>query len=158
MRNFEKKGVMVRLAPLQALKPNVLHSSPFNCLWPYPSHRQWPRCRIQRKTCSMGPYIGVDYNLTLQYVQSIVDSNTFTMGKPYMPESTLILCQSRLHPPGKDFGFHLNWVAKYGIHHYPYQPTPSASCPKAPLLFQELFYSLSAHNLFMGNSCWVRGM
>ncbi len=34
----------------------------------------------------MGPYAGDDYNLT--YVQSRVDSNTFTMGNP-MPESTL---------------------------------------------------------------------
>ncbi len=34
----------------------------------------------------MGPYAGVDYNLT--YVYSRVDSNTFTMGNP-MPESTL---------------------------------------------------------------------
>jgi hypothetical protein len=42
----------------------------------------------------MGPYAGVDCNLS--YVHSRVDFNTFTMGNP-MPESTLTLCQSRLH-------------------------------------------------------------
>jgi hypothetical protein len=35
----------------------------------------------------MGPYAGVDY-ITLPYVHSRVDFNTFTMGNP-MPESTL---------------------------------------------------------------------
>ncbi len=35
-----------------------------------------------------------------------VDSNTFTMGSP-MPESTFTLCQSRLYPPVRDFGFGL---------------------------------------------------
>jgi hypothetical protein len=34
----------------------------------------------------MGPYAGVDYNLTLCH--SVVDSNTFTMDNP-MPESIL---------------------------------------------------------------------
>jgi hypothetical protein len=34
----------------------------------------------------MGPYAGVDYNLTLCH--SVVDSNTFTMDNP-MPGSTL---------------------------------------------------------------------
>ncbi len=38
-------------------------------------------------------------------VDSRVDSNTF-MGNP-MPESTLSLCQSRLSPPVRDFGFSL---------------------------------------------------
>ncbi len=52
------------------------------------------RGRIQRKTWCMGPYAGVDYNLTL-HVYSRVDSNTFNMGNP-MPESTLTLRQSRL--------------------------------------------------------------
>jgi hypothetical protein len=33
-----------------------------------------------------------------------VDPNAFTMGNP-MPESTLTLCQSRLYPPVRDFGF-----------------------------------------------------
>ncbi len=53
---------------------------------------------------NMGPYAGVDYNLTLLYV----DSSTCTMVKP-MPESTLTLCQSRLYLPVRDFGFRL-WV------------------------------------------------
>ncbi len=39
-------------------------------------------------------------------VHSRVDSNTFTMGNP-MPESTLTVCQSRLSPPVRDFGFRL---------------------------------------------------
>jgi hypothetical protein len=51
----------------------------------------------------MGPYAGVDYNLTLCPLYR-VDSNTFTMGNP-MPESTLSLCQSRLYPPVRVFGF-----------------------------------------------------
>ncbi len=44
--------------------------------------------------------------ITSPYVHSIVDSNTFIMGNP-MPDSTLILCQSRLYPPVRDFGFGL---------------------------------------------------
>ncbi len=63
-----------------------------------------PRGHIQRKTWSIGPY-----NLTLcPFVHSThSDSNTFTMGNP-MPESTLTLCQSRLYPPVRDFGFGLS--------------------------------------------------
>jgi len=44
----------------------------------------------------MGPL-----TITSPYAHSRVDFNTFTMailGNP-MPESTLILCQSRLYPP-----------------------------------------------------------
>ncbi len=33
-----------------------------------------------QKTWCMGPYVEVDYNLTLQYFHSRVDSNTLTMG------------------------------------------------------------------------------
>ncbi len=62
------------------------------------------RGRIQRKN---GPYAGVDYNSP--YVHSRVNSNTFTMGNP-MPESILTLCQSRLYPPVRDFGFGLSTV------------------------------------------------
>ncbi len=51
--------------------------------------------RKQRKTWYMGPYTGVDDNLTLYSLR--VDSNTFTMGNP-MPVSTLTLCQSRPKP------------------------------------------------------------
>ena len=40
------------------------------------------------------------------YVNSRIDSNTFTMGNP-MPESALTLCQSRLYHPVRDFGFGL---------------------------------------------------
>jgi hypothetical protein len=37
------------------------------------------------------------------YVDARVDSDTFNMGNP-MPESTLTLCQSRLHPPVRGLG------------------------------------------------------
>ncbi len=42
----------------------------------------------------------------MTYVLSRVDSNAFTMGNP-LPESTLTLCQSRLYPTVRDFGFGL---------------------------------------------------
>ncbi len=52
----------------------------------------------------MGPYAGVDYDLTLCPLQSRLQ--IIYHGQPYarvdlnpMPESTLTLCQSRLHPP-----------------------------------------------------------
>jgi hypothetical protein len=52
----------------------------------------------------MEPYAGVDYYLTLRPLQSrllhIYD------GQP-MPDLTLTLCQSRLYPPVRDFGFSL---------------------------------------------------
>ncbi len=44
--------------------------------------------------------------LTSPYIHSRDDSNTLTMGNP-MPESTLTLCQSRLYPPVREFGFSL---------------------------------------------------
>jgi hypothetical protein len=40
--------------------------------------------------------------LTIASPYSRFDSNAFTVGNP-MPESTLILCQSRLYPPVRDF-------------------------------------------------------
>ncbi len=43
----------------------------------------------------MGPYAGVDYNLTLSSLQIRLQH---TKGNP-MPESTLTLSQSRLFPP-----------------------------------------------------------
>jgi hypothetical protein len=51
----------------------------------------------------MGPYAGVDSNLTLCRLQR----SSTTMGNP-MPESTLTLCQSRLYPPVRDLGFGLS--------------------------------------------------
>ncbi len=54
-----------------------------------------------KKTWCMGPCAGV---------HSRVDSNTFTMGNP-MPQSTLALCQSRLYPPVRGFGFGLRFEA-----------------------------------------------
>jgi hypothetical protein len=50
----------------------------------------------------MGPHAGVDYNVTLLYVHSRVDSNTFTMVK-LMPESTL-----------KVLTDHSNWEERLG--------------------------------------------
>jgi hypothetical protein len=45
-----------------------------------------------------GPYAGFDYNLTLPYAHSRVDSKTFTMGNP-MSESTLNpIARVDLHP------------------------------------------------------------
>ncbi len=57
----------------------------------------------------MGPYAGVDYNLTL--CQLKVDYNTFTIGNP-MPESTLTIYQSRLYLPVRDFGYGLCLLLK----------------------------------------------
>ncbi len=56
------------------------------------------RGRIQRKTWCMGPYAGVYYNLTLCPLQSRLLH--IYHGQP-MPESTLTLCQSCLHPPSQ---------------------------------------------------------
>ncbi len=47
-----------------------------------------------------------ELTITSPYVDSRVDTNTFTMGNP-MPESTLTLCRSRLYSPVRDFGFGL---------------------------------------------------
>ncbi len=49
------------------------------------------------------------------YVLSRVDSNTFTNGQPYA-RVDLNLCESRLHPPVRDFGFGL-W-ASTGLYLY----------------------------------------
>jgi hypothetical protein len=49
-----------------------------------------------------------ELTITSPYVRSRVDSNTFTMDNP-MPELTLILCQSRLYRPVRDFVFGLCW-------------------------------------------------
>ncbi len=54
----------------------------------------------KEKTWCMGPYAGVDYNLTLCPLQS--DSHTCTMGN-----HLATLCQSRLYPPVRDLGFGL---------------------------------------------------
>jgi hypothetical protein len=68
----------------------------------------------------MGPYAGVDFNLTLCPLEGRLQH--IYCGQPYasvdlnpmpestltlMPESTLTLCQSRLYPPVRDFGFGL---------------------------------------------------
>ncbi len=58
--------------------------------------------RIQRITWCIGPYVGVDYNLTLcplhSRLQHIYRSSPMT-------ESTLTLCQSRLYSPVRNFAF-----------------------------------------------------
>jgi hypothetical protein len=62
----------------------------------------------------MGPYAEVDYNLTLSTLQIRLQHIYHGIGQPYarvdlnpMPESTLTLCQSRLYPPFRGFGFGL---------------------------------------------------
>ncbi len=56
--------------------------------------------QIQRKTWCLGPYAGVDYNLTLCPLQSRLQHIYHGIGQ-LMPESTLTLCQSRLYPPSQ---------------------------------------------------------
>jgi hypothetical protein len=46
----------------------------------------------------MGPYAGVDYNLTLCPLRSQLHGTHLPLGNPGL-ESTLTLCQSRLYPP-----------------------------------------------------------
>ncbi len=53
----------------------------------------------------MGPYAGVDYNLTLCPLQS--RHQHIHHGQPYA-RVDLNQCQSRLYPPVKDFGFGLS--------------------------------------------------
>ncbi len=86
-------------------------------IWPE-ARQEWNQSLNPNK--NMGPYAGADYNITLCPLQTLcrswllhhlmstptVDSNTFIMGNP-IPEMTLILCQSRLYPPVRDFGFGL---------------------------------------------------
>jgi hypothetical protein len=74
---------------------NHLENSVALCIWG----------RIQRKTWCMGPFAGVDYNLTSCPLQSRLQH--IYHGQPYarvdlnpMPELTSI-CQSRLYPPSQ---------------------------------------------------------
>ncbi len=83
------------------------------------------RGRIQRKTSCVGPYDGADYEPHLTSTPES-SSNTFTMGNP-MPESTFTLCQSRLYPPIRDFGFGLWWLISLGNE----LPSPKMSQCKA---------------------------
>ncbi len=62
--------------------------------------------QIQRKLCCMWFYAGVVYNLTLCTLQSRLQHMYSYHGNP-KPQSTLTLCQSRLYPPVRDFGFGL---------------------------------------------------
>jgi len=57
----------------------------------------------------------LELTISPPYVNSRVDSKHIYLGPPYasvdlnpMPESTLNLCQSRLYPPVRDFGFGLS--------------------------------------------------
>ncbi len=60
-----------------------------------------------------GGTLMLELTITSPYVHSRVDSNTFTMGNP-MTESSLTLCQSRLYPLVRDFGFGLRvWQCTY---------------------------------------------
>jgi hypothetical protein len=53
-----------------------------------------------------------ELTITSTYVHSRVDSNTFTMGNP-VTESTLTLCQRRLYPLVRDFGFGLGVAVSF---------------------------------------------
>jgi hypothetical protein len=64
-----------------------------------------PRGRIQKEKHGVWDPMP-ELTITSPYINSRVDSNTFTMGNP-MPESTL----TRLCPPVRDFGFGLWAVA-----------------------------------------------
>jgi hypothetical protein len=66
-----------------------------------------------------------ELTITSPYVQSRVDSNTFTMGNP-MPESTITLCQSRLYLPVRDFEFILR-LCYTVINIYTFLPTKQQS-------------------------------
>ncbi len=55
------------------------------------------RVRIQRKTWCMGPFAGVDYNLTLCPLQHMYHGHGHWA----------TLCRSRLYPPVRDLGFRL---------------------------------------------------
>jgi hypothetical protein len=68
-----------------ALKKSTIPLPEFNCAHCVPTSVFWDR--IQRKTWCIGPYAGVDYNLTLCLLQRRLQ---FNMGNP-MPESTLSL-------------------------------------------------------------------
>jgi hypothetical protein len=63
------------------------------------------RGRIQRKTWYMETYAGVDYNLTLCPLQSRLQ-HIFN-GQPYACVDLNPICQSRLYPPVRDFGYGL---------------------------------------------------
>ncbi len=70
--------------------------------------------RIQRKTWWMEPYAGVDYNLALCPLQSRLQN--IYREQPSLSESTLTLCQSRLYPPVRDFGFCLCCLGRGSVH------------------------------------------
>jgi hypothetical protein len=80
--------------PIQKYRLSCIHRPEVSCLsilsFLHGSYRnaQFLRDRIQRKTLWMGPYAGVDYNLTLCPLESRLQ-HTYH-GNP-MPESTLTL-------------------------------------------------------------------
>jgi hypothetical protein len=59
----------------------------------------------------MGPYAGVDYNLTLCPLQSRIQHIYHGIGQPYA-RVDLYLYQSRLYPPVRDFGFGLRIISQ----------------------------------------------
>jgi hypothetical protein len=72
-----------------------------------------------------------ELTITSPYVHSRVDSDTFIMGN-LMPKSTLTLCQSRLSPPVRDFGFGLRMFIS----------TPKIAAVKLFFVYQQLCLSI----------------
>jgi len=75
------------------------------------------RGRIQRKTWSMGPNAGVDYDLTLCPLKSRLQHITLGIGQPYARvDLNPRYARSRLYPPVRDFRFGLSTVCTVQFH------------------------------------------
>jgi hypothetical protein len=117
-------GSLLLLASLLLLFWGLGNCWPPCCFW-------WPswylRGRIQGKTWCMGPYVGVDCNLTLCPLR--VDYDTCTMGNP-MPELTLSSCQElRIWPLSKQcplYTYAFIWTSARQCHDdsSPFLPSP----------------------------------
>ncbi len=70
------------------------------------SIRPWSRSTMTSEAISKEKHGVWDPMPELTITSPFVDSTTFTMGNP-MQESTWTLCQSRLYPPVRDWGFGL---------------------------------------------------
>jgi hypothetical protein len=89
-----------------------------------------PEAESKEKHCVWDPM--TELTLTSPYAHSSPESTPthlpWALGNP-RPESTLTLCQSRLYPPVRDFGFGLCFLDS-GIHATP----PKATVPYAVFL------------------------